>query len=129
MTVIAGEEFTITVPFIGVPTPKPLWLVNGCEIVPDSRIKFETFQNETIFLNKSAKRATDSGSYTIQLYNAEGSDSASCRVLVVGKIFFTCNNSIIVTKLLTYLIKISSSLFIILVLYFYLNRVISKKMH
>ncbi|KAE8573900.1 Putative twitchin [Halyomorpha halys] len=85
MTVIAGEEFTITVPFIGNPTPKPLWFINNEEVLSDSRIKFETTTTETVFRNKCAKRSTDSGSYTIQLINSEGSDSASCRVIVVDK--------------------------------------------
>lgn len=85
MTVIAGEEFTITVPFIGVPTPKPVWYINNNEVLTDARIKFETSQSETIFRNKCAKRSTDSGNYTIQLLNSEGSDSASCKVIVVGK--------------------------------------------
>ncbi|KAL1129846.1 hypothetical protein AAG570_012790 [Ranatra chinensis] len=85
MTVIAGEEFTITVPFIGIPTPKPVWSINSDEVIPDNRIKFETSSNQTIFLNKCAKRATDSGMYTIHLFNSEGSDSATCKVLVVDK--------------------------------------------
>lgn len=85
MTVIAGEEFTITVPFIGIPIPKPIWFVNSDEVFTDARIKFETSATETIFRNKCAKRSTDSGSYTIQLINTEGSDSASCKVLVVGE--------------------------------------------
>jgi len=85
MTVIAGEEFTITVPFIGSPTPKPVWSINGEEVIPDSRIKFETSANETVFKNKCAKRKTDTGSYTIHLVNNIGADSASCKVLVVGE--------------------------------------------
>lgn len=85
MTVIAGEEFTITVPFIGNPTPKPVWVMNGEEILPSSRIKFETFPDKTVFTNKSAVRATDTGTYQINLINSVGSDSASCRVLVVGE--------------------------------------------
>uniref|UniRef100_A0A8D8XJU1 Twitchin n=1 Tax=Cacopsylla melanoneura TaxID=428564 RepID=A0A8D8XJU1_9HEMI len=85
MTVLAGEEFTITVPFTGRPKPTPLWTVNGDEVSPDGRIKFETSENQTIYRNKSAKRATDSGSYTIQLVNTVGSDSASCKVYVVDK--------------------------------------------
>lgn len=84
MTVIAGEEFTITVPFTGNPRPKPLWLINSEEVFQDDRIKFDTNDVQTVFTNKCAKR-TDSGSYTIQLYNTEGSDSATCRVLVVGE--------------------------------------------
>lgn len=85
MTVIAGEEFTITVPFTGSPLPKPVWSINGEEIIPDSRIKFDTSATETIFKNKCAKRKTDTGSYTIHLVNSIGADSASCKVLVVGK--------------------------------------------
>lgn len=85
MTVIAGEEFTITVPFTGNPPPKPVWTINSEEVVPDGRIKFETSANQTIFRNKSAKRATDSGAYTIQLFNTVGSDTASCKVIVVGE--------------------------------------------
>lgn len=84
MTVIAGEEFTITVPFTACPRPKPVWLVNTEEVFQDERIKFDTNDVQTVYTNKCAKR-TDSGSYTIQLYNTEGSDSATCRVLVVGE--------------------------------------------
>lgn len=84
MTVIAGEHFTITVPFTGNPRPKPVWLINTEEVFQDDRIKFDTNDAQTIFTNNCAKRS-DSGTYTIQLYNTEGSDSASCRVLVVGK--------------------------------------------
>lgn len=85
MTVIAGEEFTITVPYVSNPTPRPTWTINGQEVISDSRIEFKTSANSTVFHNKCAKRATDSGSYTIQLVNNMGSDSASCRVLVVGE--------------------------------------------
>lgn len=85
MTVIAGEEFTITVPFTGIPTPKPTWTVNGAEVIPDFRIEFKTSTTNTVFHNKCAKRSTDTGTYTIQLINNMGSDSASCRVLVVGE--------------------------------------------
>ena len=87
MTVIAGEEFTITVPFIGNPKPKPTWTINGEEVIPGDRIKFETTTTSTVFINKCAKRS-DLGVYTIQLVNAEGSDTASCKVLVVGKDYY-----------------------------------------
>lgn len=84
MTVIAGEEFTITVPFNASPVPKPSWSVNNDEVIQDDRVKFETSVTATVYINKSAKRS-DSGKYTIRLTNSEGSDTASCRVLVVGK--------------------------------------------
>ncbi|GLH11531.1 Titin, partial [Gryllus bimaculatus] len=84
MTVIAGEEFTITVPYTGNPIPKPTWTINGEEVFTSDRIKFDTTANATIFYNKCAKRS-DMGNYTIQLVNSEGSDTASCKVLVVDK--------------------------------------------
>ncbi|KAG8239130.1 hypothetical protein J437_LFUL018920 [Ladona fulva] len=90
MTVIAGEEFTITVPFTAIPKPKPTWNINGEEVIQSDRIKFETSTTATVFLNKCAKRS-DSGNYTIQLSNSEGSDSASCKVLVVGKMRINVN--------------------------------------
>lgn len=95
MTVIAGEEFTITVPYVSNPTPRPTWTINGQEVISNSRIEFKTSANSTVFHNKCAKRATDSGSYTIQLVNNMGSDSASCRVLVVGEflLYFKANKA------------------------------------
>lgn len=84
MTVIAGHEFSITVPFIGNPKPKPTWIINGNEVEPDERIKFESNNTETIYHNKSARR-NETGVYTIVLKNSEGTDSATCRVLVVDK--------------------------------------------
>jgi Immunoglobulin I-set domain len=90
MTVIAGEEFTITVPFTGNPQPKPHWTINGDEVLTSERIKFDTSVSATVFVNKSAKRS-DTGNYTIKLTNSEGSDTASCKVLVVGMYTFSAN--------------------------------------
>lgn len=84
MTVVAGQEFKISVPFTGNPKPKVSWAINGVDVQTDDRIKFETDNVETRFVNKSAKRS-ETGSYTIQLTNSEGTDSASCRVLVVDR--------------------------------------------
>lgn len=84
MTVIAGESFTITVPFIAKPKPRPAWCINGEDVLTDDRIKFVTNEIETQFINKKAKRS-DTGNYTIYLTNDVGTDSATCRVLVVDK--------------------------------------------
>ncbi|CAH1103156.1 unnamed protein product [Psylliodes chrysocephalus] len=84
MVVIAGEELKITVPYVATPKPKASWTINGDEVISDNRIKMDTTDIASIFINKSAKR-TDTGSYTIKLTNSEGSDSASCRVLVVDR--------------------------------------------
>jgi predicted phage tail protein len=85
MTVIAGEEFKIIVPYIGNPKPYPTWTFNGVDVDQDERIKFDHTQaSATIYLNKCSKRS-DTGNYTIHLINNVGKDSASCRVLVVDK--------------------------------------------
>lgn len=84
MTVIAGEDFTITVPFHSIPRPKATWTVNGDEIFNDERLKMDTNDNTSTLHNKCAKRS-DLGTYTIYLHNTEGSDQGSCRVLVVDK--------------------------------------------
>lgn len=84
MTVIAGQEFKITVPFTANPRPRPSWTINGAEVIPDDRVKFDTSNNATVYINKSAKRS-ETGVYTISLSNTEGTDSASCRVLIVDR--------------------------------------------
>lgn len=84
MTVMAGEEFTITVPFIASPQPKTQWWVGPNEIFPDSRIQFllDAKSSTSAYVNKKSKRS-DSGKYTIKLTNSEGADSGTCKVLVV----------------------------------------------
>lgn len=84
MTVVAGNEFKISVPFTGNPKPKVAWSINAINVDTDDRIRFEIDNTETRFVNKSAKRS-ETGSYTISLTNSEGTDSASCRVLVVDR--------------------------------------------
>jgi len=93
MTVIAGEPFTITVPYMANPKPRPSWSINGEEVLTSDRIKFETTDVASQFINKKAKR-TDTGTYTIYLTNTVGTDSASCKVLVVGR-FFAVNINLI----------------------------------
>lgn len=86
MTVIAGEEFTITVPFIASPLPKAQWWIGPNEVIPDERIQFQMEPSGTahVFINKCAKRS-DIGKYTVKLTNTEGADSGSCKVNVVDR--------------------------------------------
>ncbi|XP_025833492.1 twitchin isoform X4 [Agrilus planipennis] len=84
IVVVAGEEFSISVPYVATPKPSASWTINGNEVIGDNRIKMETNEIASIFHNKCAKRS-DTGSYTIKLTNNVGSDSASCRVQVVDK--------------------------------------------
>jgi hypothetical protein len=86
MTVLAGEEFTISVPFTASPKPHMSWLVDGADVVADERVKFDIPAPGVCAVLHNAKAArTDSGKYTITLTNNHGSDSASCKVTVVGK--------------------------------------------
>lgn len=87
MTVIAGEPFTITVPYTANPKPRPSWSINGEEVLTGDRIKFDTTDVASQFINKKAKRS-DTGTYTVYLTNTVGTDSASCKVLVVGEYLY-----------------------------------------
>ncbi|OTF83012.1 twitchin-like protein, partial [Euroglyphus maynei] len=83
IVVRAGETFRLTVPITGSPMPTAEWFINEKLIEPtDDRMYSEVNAEFAILLNKKAKRG-DTGRYTIKLTNSEGSDSASCRVLVV----------------------------------------------
>ncbi|XP_054161595.1 twitchin-like isoform X2 [Oppia nitens] len=82
IVVMAGEQFSLRVPFSGSPTPKVEWTANGTVILPDDRVTSEVNESFTILLNRKAKRE-DSGKYGVKLTNTEGSDSSFCKVLVV----------------------------------------------
>ncbi|KAF2885739.1 hypothetical protein ILUMI_20443 [Ignelater luminosus] len=84
IVVVAGEEFTISVPYVATPKPTASWSINGNEVIQDGRIKIDTNDIASVFQNKCAKRS-DAGSYTIKLTNSVGADSATCRVQVVDK--------------------------------------------
>ncbi len=84
IVVMAGEKFSLRVPFTGTPKPKAEWTVNGEMILPADRIVSEVNADFVIFTNKKSKR-TDSGNYTLKLSNSEGYDTCSCRVLVIDK--------------------------------------------
>lgn len=71
--------FRLLVIFIKSFFPQVSWIVNNDEVFPDNRIRFVTSDVDTVFHNSSAKRS-DTGSYTVQLINSEGSDSGTCRV-------------------------------------------------
>lgn len=84
IVVMAGEKFSLEVPFTGTPKPKAEWHVNGELVVPNDRISSEVNADFTILKNKKAKRG-DSGIYSLKLSNPEGYDTCTCRVLVIDK--------------------------------------------
>ena len=81
ITIVAGNDLSITVPFLAIPQPKAKWSINGYEAVGDDRIRTEITARDAHFYNKKAKRG-DSGNYCILLTNSEGSDQATCKVRV-----------------------------------------------
>ena len=54
------------------------------QVTLDERIRLDISSHQAHFYNKRAKRS-DTGTYNIQLTNTEGSDQASCKVLVVDR--------------------------------------------
>lgn len=84
IVVIAGNDLSVTVPFIATPQPTAKWSIDGQPVVGDERISTQINQHEAYFYNKKAKRS-DTGMYNIQLTNSEGSDQAACKVLVVDR--------------------------------------------
>jgi hypothetical protein len=85
ITVVAGDEFCITVPFIAMPKPRVNWTVHDQEVYASDRLRLETTAHETVLHNLKANRKEDNGKYTVFLNNTEGSDSAHCKVTVVDK--------------------------------------------
>jgi hypothetical protein len=84
MTIVAGHEISVTVPFAAAPQPKAKWSLNGAELLATDRIRMDISVHEAHFVNKRSKRS-DSGNYNIQLTNSEGSDQATCKILVVDR--------------------------------------------
>lgn len=88
VTVIAGHELRITVPYTATPRPRAAWTINACDVTAlagvDERLHFETDATTSVFINRSARR-NETGVYTIHLTNSEGTDSATCRVTVVDR--------------------------------------------
>ncbi|PRD36442.1 UNVERIFIED_CONTAM: unc-22 [Trichonephila clavipes] len=82
ITVMAGEEFTIRVPFNAFPVPTATWTINGKSVVKTDRVYSEVNVAFTVLINKKARR-DDSGNYALVLKNQHGSDNGACRVLVV----------------------------------------------
>lgn len=83
MTVLAGQEYKITVPFVGSPAPVAHWTINNEELTGD-RTTHELTGDTSVLYNKCAKRS-DTGTHTITISNKVGKDTASCRVLVVDR--------------------------------------------
>lgn len=82
VSVRAGQEYELKVPFSGFPAPKVLLERNGELIEPGDHIEIRVEDDAVVIHNKSAKRS-DTGAYRITLKNPSGQDSTSCNINVL----------------------------------------------
>ncbi|KAL7668242.1 hypothetical protein ACOME3_008952 [Neoechinorhynchus agilis] len=79
----SSQQLAIKVPFTAEPQPKVTWLFNGKELNKNDA-NFLTEENNTCLMINSPDR-NNSGTYTLQLANEVGSDSAEIEILVLDK--------------------------------------------
>lgn len=85
ITVKAGEDFSIHVPYVGFPKPTATWLANDKELnESDSRIFPKLTDDAASIIVKNAKRS-DTGQYRLQLKNPSGFDTATLNVRVLDR--------------------------------------------
>lgn len=86
ITVRAGEDFSIHVPYTGFPQPTATWFRddNLIDVDGDSRIFQKITPDSASFVVKNAKRS-DGGQYRLQLRNPSGYDTATINVKVLDR--------------------------------------------
>ena len=85
ITVRAGEDFSIHVPYIGFPRPTATWLANDVVLdEKDKRIHLQLADDYASLVLKNAKRS-DGGQYRLQLRNPSGFDTATVNVRVLDR--------------------------------------------
>merc|ERR1712142_1176837 len=58
MTIVAGHEISITVPFTASPQPKAHWSINGYEVISDTRVSLDINAHEAKFSTKRLREVT-----------------------------------------------------------------------
>ena len=86
ITVKAGEDFSIHVPFTAFPKPTSVWYRDDQEICieADRRIYQQLTDEDCSFIMKDSKR-TDSGPYKLRLQNPSGFDTVTVNVKVLDR--------------------------------------------
>lgn len=85
ITVRAGEDFSIHVPYVGFPKPTATWFANDTILDDsDSRIHQQLADDYASFVVKNSKRS-DAGQYRLQLKNPSGFDTATLNVRVLDR--------------------------------------------
>ncbi|XP_026681919.1 twitchin-like [Diaphorina citri] len=85
ITVKAGEDFSIHVPFMAFPQPAAFWFAND-SIIDDSdtRVHKQLTMNSASLVVKNSQRS-DGGQYRLQLKNPAGFDTATLHVRVLDR--------------------------------------------
>ncbi|KAI8488689.1 Titin-like, partial [Branchiostoma belcheri] len=79
-----SSDFALKIPYAGLPKPKVTWLRGLGPLKDSGRIFTKTLQdNTTLFIKRVTK--ADTGSFTLNLENLAGSQSAEFKMKVVGK--------------------------------------------
>lgn len=85
ITVRAGEDFSIHVPYVGFPKPTAIWFYNDMELEDrDGHVHSQLTDDFVTLVNKNSKR-NDSGQYRLQLRNPHGFDTATINVKVLDR--------------------------------------------
>ncbi|XP_070200689.1 twitchin-like isoform X4 [Littorina saxatilis] len=84
ITVKAGQEFQIPIPFTGVPKPTAKWELNGNDLEVSPRVSSKLDADKVILAVAKAKRE-DTGKYTITLKNDSGTETGRVNVNVLDK--------------------------------------------
>jgi len=82
ITVKAGQNYEIHVPFKASPLPNAFWTIGDMSVQATNDIQIETLETVASLINHKAKR-TDSGYYRLQLKNSEGSGTIGLKVNVL----------------------------------------------
>ena len=82
ITVKAGQNFEIHIPYKATPRPTVEWINNEKEILTDSRVETKLLENFVSLVNHSAQRS-DTGLYKLTLKNSQGVSSTTVRVNVL----------------------------------------------
>ncbi|CAF4189098.1 unnamed protein product [Rotaria sp. Silwood2] len=83
ITVRAGKDFEVHIPYKATPKAQAQWLVNDQELVNDDRVNIKTLENVATLLNRKSERG-DSGIYKLVLKNTEGASQIQFRVNVLS---------------------------------------------
>ncbi|KAH3877136.1 hypothetical protein DPMN_000993, partial [Dreissena polymorpha] len=83
ITVQAGQEIRIRVPYTGVPKPKATWF-NGDIEIDNPRTTF-VLEKDVVLLTTSKAERSDTGRYKLELKNPSGTGVGSLNVTVLDK--------------------------------------------